>query len=373
MSDILKNFYKNYFKAPEDIILDNCKKFLSYKSMPGSSIMSSLSSKKKNKQFLLSPISRFNPRNHVKLKLVNLSKIIGRNRKCKILLNNAFSNNNQNVNSNLKSKYKTYDEKIQKNQNQNQILGNVIKKFEHQIENNIKKRKNKSAKQIENINRNINTKIIDEKVNLIIKELLSKENQRYKIKEDNSRNIYPLNKEIAPMKYIEYNMQNEPNNPKLYKSYYKQIKFLTDKKIRSFLIEGINDYNENLKKYRELNFEFFSRNNDNRRKFYQKKIKDIILKDKHKENKSTKYTNLKYGDLIYNSEREKFKNNYIKAYNEKSLNKSKNVYFKYISNNEIKKMISLDDKMKLAYSNSKNLTKYMKKDTVKKFRKKFIL
>ena len=51
------------------------------------------------------------------------------------------------------------------------------------------------------------------------------------------------------------------------------IKYLRDKNIRNFLIEGINDYHENLKKYREINFDYFSKNNNNRKKFYQKVIK----------------------------------------------------------------------------------------------------
>ena len=208
----------------------------------------------------------------------------------------------------------------------------------------------------------------------IINDLLSKDSQKYKVKEDYSRNAFPLNKAINSMKYIEYNMQNEPNNPKLFKSYDKQIKYLMNEKTRNFLIEGINDYHENLKKYREVNFDFFSRNNNNKRKLYQKKIKEVLLGGQYKENKSIKYIIPKYNDHPkYNSAREKFKKNYIKSYNDKTFDKNKNLYFKYISNNEIEKMMSVDDKIKLAYSHSKNLTKYMKKDAINKFKKKYIL
>ena len=369
MSYILKDFYQNYSNWPEDIILDNCKNFLSYKSISPSIKKSKLSQKNKKKSFLISQIDMFNPRNNVKLKLVDLSKLHGRNKKNKLFHNEFLNNINK---SNFKGKYRTCDERLQNNKSRNEILEKVIKNFDYPKHNNIRIRKIQSAKQIK-YNKNITQKIINDKVKIIINDLLSKDSRKYKIKEEYSKNFFPLKNSIDPMKYIEYNMLNEPNNPKLYKSYYKQIKFSRNKKIRNFLIEGINDYHENLKKYREINFDFFSKNNDVRRKFYQKKIKDIILKGQIKENKSIKYTNLRFNDLLYNSQKEKFKNNYIKAYNDKDFNKSKNIYIKYMNNNEIKKMLSLDDKMKLAYSTSKNLMKSLKKDTLQKFRKKYIL
>ena len=370
MSDILKDFYQNYSNSPEDIILHNCKNFLLYKSMSPCVKNSRPSQKKKKQSFLISQINMFNSKDRVKLKLVDLSRINGRNKKNRLFdnvaLNNIYKSNN------LKGKYRTCDEKLKSNKSRNEILDKVIKNFDYPMQNNNKMRKTQSAKNIEN-NKNMTQKIINNKVKLIIKDLLSKDSNQYKIKEEYSRNFFPLKNSINPMKYIEYNMQNEPNNPKLYKSYFEQIKYLRDKNIRNFLIEGINDYHENLKKYREINFDYFSKNNNNRKKFYQKKIKEILLKGQIKGNKSTKYTNLKYNDLIYNSKKDNFKNNYIKAYNEKNFSKSKNLYIKYMNNNEIKKMLSLDDKMKLAYSSTKNLMKSMKKDTLQKFKKKYIL
>ena len=52
MSYILKDFYQNYSNSPEDIILDNCKNFLSHKSISPSIKKSKLSQKNKKKSFL---------------------------------------------------------------------------------------------------------------------------------------------------------------------------------------------------------------------------------------------------------------------------------------------------------------------------------
>ena len=60
--------------------------------------------------------------------------------------------------------------------------------------------------------------------------------------------------------------------------------------------------------------------------------------------------------------KEKFKDECIKFYNEKGLNRTNDLYLKYINNNEITKFMSLDDKINLAYESSKNLLNYLKKD-----------
>ena len=101
MSYILKDFYQNYSNSPEDIILDNCKNFLSHKSISPSIKKSKLSQKNKKKSFLISQIDMFNPRNNVKLKLVDLSKLHGRNKKNKLFHNEFLNNINK---SNFKGK-----------------------------------------------------------------------------------------------------------------------------------------------------------------------------------------------------------------------------------------------------------------------------
>ena len=64
---------------------------------------------------------------------------------------------------------------------------------------NIKLRKIQSAKQIEN-SKNFDQKLIKSRVNSIVKDLLSKKGLRFKAIENNSRNIFPLNKSLNPTK-----------------------------------------------------------------------------------------------------------------------------------------------------------------------------
>ena len=62
---------------------------------------------------------------------------------------------------------------------------------------------------------------------------------------------------------------------------------------------------------------------------------------------------------------------------DKELSRNKyikrNKYFNFMDSDKFKKMMSLDDKIKLAQSNSKKLLKFMKKDSMKSFQKKYIL
>jgi hypothetical protein len=53
------------------------------------------------------------------------------------------------------------------------------------------------------------------------------------------------------------------------------------------------------------------------------------------------------------------------------INKN-NAYFKYLDNNEFMKIMSLDDRMKMAYTSTKKFDKTMSKDTIDKLRKKYI-
>lgn len=371
MSNILNNFYKNCNNSLEDIILKNCKNFLSYKSVSPSPRMKKVSQFNKNASFLFERIGKFKFSNKVLLKKLNLSKIIGRNRKYKNLIESkTFSNDvNKNKNNKFKPKYGTCDQKNINNENKNEKFDKIFNNFEQSNNKNKSLRKTQSARQIED-NKNIDQLFVKNKVNSIIKELLSKDNKKYKIKEDYSRNIFPLSKAINPKKYIKYNMQISPNNKELFKSYNKQIKFLMDEKIRSFLIEGINDYHENLKNYHDIYFDYFAINNYKRMKFNHNRIKNTILNGKT----DSRSNIFKYKNLLYDSKKEKFKNNYIKAYNEKNFNKSNNLYFKYTNNNDIKKMISFEDRLKLAQnSSSENLAKYISKNTLKIFKKKYIL
>ena len=374
MSFIYNDSSKNRIKFYEVPIQKKYKNFLSYKFFPHSPNNSSFSRQNKNKAFLVNDKYKFlhKSSNNIKLKNINLSKILNKDKP---------SNNNSKRNKRNKdfvTGYKTYNQKVIKKRNKDNdynkqinIGCNMIKTFENHLQKqNIKLRKIQSAKQIEN-SKNFDQKLIKSRVNSIVKDLLSKKGLRFKAIENNSRNIFPLNKSLNPTKYIEYNLQNEPNNPKLFKSYKKQMKYLMDENTRKFLIEGINDYHENLKKYKIIYFDMFSKINDGKN-LTRRKINDKIFRQKNI-NKT-----FKYSDILYENGKEKFKNNYLKAYEKNMIEKENNkinknnAYFKYLDNNEFMKIMSLDDRMKMAYSSTKKFDKTMSKDTIDKLRKKYI-
>ena len=374
MSFIYNDSSKNRIKFYEDPIQKKYKNFLSYKFFPHSPNNSSFSRQNKNKAFLVNDKYKFlhKSSNNIKLKNINLSKILNKDKP---------SNNNSKRNKRNKdfvTGYKTYNQKVIKKRNKDNDYNkqintgsNMVKTFENHLQKqNIKLRKIQSAKQIEN-SKNFDQKLIKSRVNSIVKDLLSKKGLRFKAIENNSRNIFPLNKSLNPTKYIEYNLQNEPNNPKLFKSYKKQMKYLMDENTRKFLIEGINDYHENLKKYKIIYFDMFSKINDGKN-LTRRKINDKIFRQKNI-NKT-----FKYSDILYENGKEKFKNNYLKAYEKNMIEKENNkinknnAYFKYLDNNEFMKIMSLDDRMKMAYSSTKKFDKTMSKDTIDKLRKKYI-
>lgn len=374
MSFIYNDSSKNRIKFYEAPIQKKYKNFLSYKFFPHSPNNSSFSRQNKNKAFLVNDKYKFlhKSSNNIKLKNINLSKILNKDKP---------SNNNSKRNKRNKdfvTGYKTYNQKVIKKRNKDNDYNkqintgsNMVKTFENHLQKkNIKLRKIQSAKQIEN-SKDFDQKLIKSRVNSIVKDLLSKKGLRFKAIENNSRNIFPLNKSLNPTKYIEYNLQNEPNNPKLFKSYKKQMKYLMDENTRKFLIEGINDYHENLKKYKIIYFDVFSKINDGKN-LTRRKINDKIFRQKNI-NKT-----FKYSDILYENGKEKFKNNYLKAYEKNMIEKENNkinknnAYFKYLDNNEFMKIMSLDDRMKMAYSSTKKFDKTMSKDTIDKLRKKYI-
>ena len=374
MSFIYNDSSKNRIKFYEVPIQKKYKNFLSYKFFPHSPNNSNFSRQNKIKAFLVNDKYKFlhKSSNNIKLKNINLSKILNKDKP---------SNNNSKRNKRNKdfvTGYKTYNQKVIKKRNKDNDYNkqintgnNMVKTFENHLQKkNIKLRKIQSAKQIEN-SKNFDQKLIKSRVNSIVKDLLSKKGLRFKAIENNSRNIFPLNKSLNPTKYIEYNLQNEPNNPKLFKSYKKQMKYLMDENTRKFLIEGINDYHENLKKYKIIYFDMFSKINDGKN-LTRRKINDKIFRQKNI-NKT-----FKYSDILYENGKEKFKNNYLKAYEKNMIEKENNkinknnAYFKYLDNNEFMKIMSLDDRMKMAYSSTKKFDKTMSKDTIDKLRKKYI-
>ena len=380
------NYYQIFPKFFDNKMLKNCENFLLNKMTITSIKITKPEEKNKNNSVIIKNKIKydFSPRKSVKLKKVNLSYINDTTDISKIFSQINFFKNNEIINAfkpnymAYKAKLKNKINKINDSRNNESIKeNNVIKTFEHLPKNSIKKihlGKIESARHIKN-DKNFDQNLIKRKVNLIIKDLLSKDNSNYKLIEYNSRNLFPLSNSLNPMKYIEYNMKNDPHNSKLFKSYQKQIKYLRDEKVRRFLIEGINDYRENIQKYREIYPNNFTWKTKKENIFRQKKIKNSILKGDNNINKNNYYYN-PYG-MLYDNGKKKFRKNFIKAYysNDAQSNNyiKNNVYFKCVDNNELRKFISLDDKIKIINSTTNNLNKYLKNDYIGKFKKKYCL
>ena len=149
---------------------------------------------------------------------------------------------------------------------------------------------------------------------------------------------------------------------------------------RKLLVEGVNDYHQNLKKYQEVNPKGVMEKNDNERKLFQRKLGRTFINLKPIDFKNITSID-KFNSLKYNYEKDEFKENYIKIYMSKNLDKElsrnsyikKNKYFNNINSDEFKKMMSFDDKINLAHSTSQKLLKFMKKDSMKLFKKKYML
>ena len=306
---------------------------------------------KKNESFLIKEIKSIK---FVKLKSVRISDIDDRSKTNKnINLRNIYINNDKKFNDNIrKEKY----DKVFKNSEFSREKIKTIRKIH-------------SAKILKNY-KDFKKKISDDKVNLIIKDLLSKDYQNYNMNDIYSKNKFLLNKTIDQKKYIDYNLQNDPDNTKLCKNYSGQIKYYLNKNAQNSLIKGIYDYHKNRKKYKEIYFDFFSRNNNEKRKLYPNKNKNNVNKGINKKFLNSSNSGYKTNDLLYNSMKEKFKDECIKFYNEKCLNRTNDLYLKYINNNAIKKFMSLEDKINLACESSKNLLNYLKKDKLKSIKNK---
>ena len=392
MYDVLNDFYEENSKYSEDKILKNCKDFLSYRAISPDFKILGISPKYKKYPNSRKNDIRFINKTHSKLKPVSLSslnllksdinKCYYKNRRN----NDFFLKNNFKSNSVLVTKYsikpKLENELIRELNNKSE--NNILKNFE-KIQNPILSRIQSSKIIINNKDQDINSKIIKNKVNKIIKNLLTNKSPKL-ISNSTTKNLYPLNLSIDPMKYIELNMINEPNNKNIFKSYDKQVKYFIDKKVRNYLIEGVNDYKENIQKYNKIYFDHFSINNNFERKINQNKIKKILLREKYYDINKSKNKN-KSHNISYNSFKlnyEKFKNDYIKEYRERKGNIINNddnnkgminndkKYFRFFNNNNFYKMMSIDGKLKEYYISAKNVTKNMKSDILKKLRRKYM-
>ena len=390
MSNLLNEYRQFNQKIFDEYVKERSKKFLKCKSLSCFQTLLGVSSKNNNKLVLFNKNfkNRFISRTS-KSKLFHYPSM-----KDKTYYNNFFSKNNYGKNLELFNKIKLKTKELIRNKNKKnsktKIIDsnnkndkkekNIFKTFDilHKLKLNNISRRIQSAKHIDN-NNSIEQKLKKVRIKNIVKELLSiDKSSKENFEESHSRNLFPLSKTLNPKKYIEYNLRNHHDNPNLFKSYKKQMKSMFVGNIRNYLIEGVNDYHQNLKQYQEVFPASIVQKNDNKKMLFQKKLRKTLLNIKPIEfkNKSAKYK-----DIIYNNEKEKFRSNYIKVYKSKNLDKelsrneyiNKNKYFEFMNSDEFKKLMSLDDKVNMAYSDSRQLIKFMKKDSIKSFQKKYML
>ena len=394
MSNLLNEYRQFNQKIFDEYVKERSKKFLKCKSLSCFQTLLGVTSKNKNKLEIFKKNFKnqfINGARTSKSKLFNYP-----NMKDKTYYNNFFSKNNYGKNLEVLNKVKLKTKELIRNKNKKNSKAkiidsnnkkekkekNIYKTFDILHKSNINniRRRIQSAKYIDN-NNNIDQKLKRARIKNIVKELLSiDKSSKENFEESHSRNLFPLSKALNPKKYIEYNLRNHHDNPNLFKSYKKQMKSMFVGNIRNYLIEGVNDYHQNLKQYQEVFPASVVQKNDNKKILFQKKLRKTLLNIKPIEfkNKSAK---LKYKDIIYNNEKEKFRSNYIKVYKAKNLDKelsrneyiNKNKYFEFMNSDEFKKLMSLDDKVNMAYSDSRQLIKFMKKDSIKSFQKKYML
>ena len=172
------------------------------------------------------------------------------------------------------------------------------------------------------------------KVKEKLKNILAKDKTKYisetlQLKTD-------LKKFTNPLKYIEMDMRKDPDDKKLYKTYKVQLKYFMNNKNRKLLIDGVNDYHENIKLYKDINYNSFYQENN--------KKNDIKNNNNNKTININNSDNIRYSHKIYNGFK-KFQNNYLKAYNEKRFNYniSNNKSERYINNNSYFKYLNESD------------------------------
>lgn len=329
----------NYrIKYSEDKIIENCKKFLT------SRIINLFPQKSKDENIFQ--------------KFINLSSI-------KIKSNNTQRIQKISINKKLNCLYKS-----KKN-------NTIISKCKKELNKNkyINLRTINSAKRIWNNNKknNIRKNIIQSKVNETVKKLLSKNNVKIMKKSFRDEN-YSLNHNKNKTKYLTMVLREEPSKVKTFRTYKTQMKYFLDKNRIKSLIEGNNDYHLNLKCYNEIFFESFSSLNMDKTNFV--KAKNLNLTNIYNENKSVfMKTNYKIGNKF-----NKFKNDYIQAYDEWKFNYNNrnndkyinnHSYFKFMSKKRFNNMMSIDEKINLLENSIKNDIKIQKQNSLKNIKKKY--
>ena len=238
-----------------------------------------------------------------------------------------FNERNETVLSNkekiLKNNFNKYDKKYNSIKKGKKEISLEIEKIVDSLINNENDKENKNKNKDIDLNKYLSFKKNKEKIN----------------------EAFPKEKSISPKYYISYNLQNDPLNKKLYRSYDTQIKCLNNKvEYRKKILEGIDASHRYRPKIENLKF-----GSDLR--LHKNKLAEEFFKNEHN---NKLYFNLYnyYNDNIlkmknYNNKR-KFKVKYLMTFDEKLKNmevmtKNSIEYSKNLSNTNKKMLEKIND------------------------------
>jgi hypothetical protein len=187
----------------------------------------------------------------------------------------------------------------------------------------------------------------------------------------------PKQSAINPLKYIEFNLSENPHKPSVFKSYKLQVKLMGNEKYRNLLLDDINYYNNNYSKFKNIKTnKLYDDKNENKEEI-NKNIKEM-LKDKIKSKNKSLFL---FKKSIHNSKKKKklFRNFYSFSFDSNyKLSENKridnfNSRFNLVSKNDIdkinkyietnRKKLSFDEKINLLLLRAKKTSNFIKKRT----------
>ena len=143
--------------------------------------------------------------------------------------------------------------------------------------------------------------------------------------------LFPKEKSISPASYIDFNLKQDPDNKKLYRSFDTQLKCLNNKlEIKKIILNHVDANYRNRLKVEDLKSEH---NNDCYNNFSKKEIEELYTKSNDKNNKNLRFNLYDYYNNIHK----------MKVYKRYKFNKRFSKIEKQIKEN--KKFINFDKKM----------------------------
>ena len=301
--------------------------------------------------------------------VVNKEKFLSDNENKNLLENNnklKIKNNIINNNS-LYENYKSNLNFLKKNrffENKSKFISNIF-----DIENSLYNQEKELKTKKENDKK---------KINLILKDLQSKIKFKRNFKKKKSFQFsFSINNslkqpEINPMKYIQMNLSENPHNSSKFKSYNIQVKLIGNEKNRNLLLDGVNFYNNNYVKYKNIKpTMIYNTKYEKKQKIIHQKINKMLHGIKRpKLIFKTQYNNYKKNKkLLKNINAFSFENKYKETKNKRidNLNYRLNLISKndivsinnYIEKN--RKYLSFDKKINLLLLRAQKTSNYIKK------------